>query len=270
MTHAVKYVRCVCEFLKWWETASDAMRMAFRLFIFTRKSPHGGNYFADRCVEETMENIRGPLGKKFQAGQNMKVETTLATLAQRTSNKANINEMLGHQHSSKAKHWNDREVDVTKVFVETFKWCIELNLYGDGPVKIQSKTSLSVEQQTDITMTPEGEQINSAILTSFSEGKERVLKYFEKFYICSKFQVRRTEADINLQLISSTVSQAQEELFKSIVKKTSCNSAELNKQWCTKKIIVDEIELLRQKSKKLPKRYKPPSIDYSKQKKASW
>ena len=29
VTHAVKYVRCICEFLKWWETASDAMRMTF-------------------------------------------------------------------------------------------------------------------------------------------------------------------------------------------------------------------------------------------------
>ena len=263
VTHAVKYVRCICEFLKWWETASDAMRMTFRLFIFTRKGPQGGNYFADRCVEETMENIRVPLGKKYQAGQNMKVETTLATLEHRVSNKANMDEMLGHHYSCKSKHWNDREVDVTKVFVETFKWCLELNLYGEGPVNLQSRTGSSVEEQTlessGITMTPKGEQINAAILTSFSEGQERVRKYFEKFYICYRFQVRRTEADINLQHISSTVSQAQKELSKLIIQKTSCNSAQLNDlKWCTKQIIANEIEMLRPS---LPKRNQPPTID---------
>ena len=29
VTHAVKYVRCVTEFLKWWECASDAMKLVF-------------------------------------------------------------------------------------------------------------------------------------------------------------------------------------------------------------------------------------------------
>ena len=45
--HAVKYTRCVCEFLRWWETSSDAMRLVFRLFIFTKKGPQGGNFFID-------------------------------------------------------------------------------------------------------------------------------------------------------------------------------------------------------------------------------
>ena len=262
VTHAVKYVRCICEFLKWWETASDAMRMTFRRFIFTRKGPQGGNYFADRCVEETMENIRVPLGKKCQAGQNMKVETTLATLEYRVSNKPKMDEMLGHHYSFKAKNWNDREIDVTKVFVETFKWCLELNLYGEGPIKLQSRSESSVEEQTlessAITMTPKGEQINAAILTSFSEGQERVRKYFEKFYICYRFQVRRTEVDINLQLISSTVSQAQKEFYKLMIQRTSVNPAELNNKWCTKQVIANEIEMLRPS---LPKQKQPPIID---------
>lgn len=35
--HVVKYVRICTEFLQWWETASNAMQLVFRKFIFTKK-----------------------------------------------------------------------------------------------------------------------------------------------------------------------------------------------------------------------------------------
>ena len=144
--------------------------------------------FADRCVEMTMENIRKPLGKKVQAGMQVKVETTLTLLDKQAKNNFELNELLGHNHSYAKENWNDRKGEVAAPFVETFKWCMKLNLYREGPIAVattpesSSSNNNDIEQSDEIFMTPKGEVINSAMMKCWSLGTERAKKYYEKSF----------------------------------------------------------------------------------------
>ena len=208
-----------------------------------------------------MENLRVSLGKKHQAGQRTKTEAAVATLDQRVANNANVKKMLGRGYSYSMTHWNDKQLEVSKVFSHTFKWCIDLNLYGEGPVCYEKKGCLEemLEEQGETTMTLKGEPINADIVSSWSQGLDRAKRYFEKFYIFSRNQVKRSEADINLQLISSTVNRGNKEVAKLLIKKTSCCHSEL--EMCTKVMLAEEIETLRGV---LPQRRQPPLIDIRK------
>ncbi len=80
VTHAVKYGRICAEFLKWWATASEAEKLLFWHFIFRRISPHGCSIWADRCMEWSVEHVRGIVGKHEQQGQEVLMKTTLARI----------------------------------------------------------------------------------------------------------------------------------------------------------------------------------------------
>ena len=96
------------------------------------------------------------------------------------------------------------------------------------------------------------------MLVTRNRTSKKVLR--KKFYILTKNQVKRSEADMNIQNISCTVKQDKKECDKILVQKTCCEIDKL-KVYCTKRDLVTEIEEL---WGVLPERIGPPAIDYSK------
>ena len=74
VTNARKYVRICMEFLTWWSCASDAEKVLFREFIYTKKSSRGKPIWADRCVEWMVKHLREFLGKQHLQGMENNVK----------------------------------------------------------------------------------------------------------------------------------------------------------------------------------------------------
>ena len=57
ITHAINYCHLVCDFLEWYELASDAEKLLFEKFFYTKLSVNGKPIWADRGVEWTVGKI---------------------------------------------------------------------------------------------------------------------------------------------------------------------------------------------------------------------
>lgn len=80
VTHATKYVPICCHFLQWWECSSDAEKILFKNFLFTRKSPNGKPLWADRSMEWVMKALRQFLGKHARQGHEGKMHKVVSSV----------------------------------------------------------------------------------------------------------------------------------------------------------------------------------------------
>lgn len=246
VTHAVKYVRICVEFLKWWATASDAEKLLFRNFIFTRNSPHGCPIWADRCVEWSVEHVRRVVGKHERQGQEALMKTTLARIENLVKQQRGAKDMREQDTSSSNASWNKKTKSLSNVFVKTYLLCKKLNLYGPGPVNIADSGAAapsSNEISSHFLQMPNGEDLNGEMLKCITIGKARAKAYFQKFYIDSQNAVLRTENEMGLDVIHGTAQRMKESLEKRLQQATSTNSHELSAV-CTKQILIDELKKL--------------------------
>ncbi len=248
LTHAVKYVRIGAEFLHWWATASDAEKVIFRIFIFTKISPHGHPIWADRCVESTMRHLRIFLGKHRQQGQDMKVQKVVNNIPSLIQARRGAIDMLDDTKNIEDTAWNDRSRPLSIVYVQTYNHCRKINLWGKGPIKISDKSSdVSSESVNNgscmVLKTPNGAELNASMLKGFSIGKARFKSYYNKFYIETQNHVVRTENEMGLTCIQTSAHKIKAGVEKKILQATSTSIDELCAA-CTIKILVEEIKSL--------------------------
>ena len=67
VAHATNYIHLVCELLEWFQLASDAERILFENFFFTKISNNGKPIWVDRGVEWTVRHIRAFLGHRVRS-----------------------------------------------------------------------------------------------------------------------------------------------------------------------------------------------------------
>jgi len=240
VTHAVKYVRICTEFLHWWATSSDAEKILFKNFIYTKLTAHGRPIWADRCVEKTMMHLRMFLGKHKGQGQDVKVLHSALGMQDHLEKRRGAKELHEHDETrSNDVSWNDHERPISHVFVQTYLACKKINLYGEGPMHFKKTTANSdqSEENTEsdqLLQTPAGEKLNEEMLKCISIGKSRGPAYYQKFYIDSQNQVSRSEEDMGLTGIQTTAQKLKDGFDKKIAQATSINADELSKV-CTKK-----------------------------------
>lgn len=86
-SHAIQYTRIVCEFLEWYELSSDADKVLFKSFFFTKISPYGKAVWVDRAMEWIIGHLRYFLGKHGSKDQKMKLHRACAMLPERMARK---------------------------------------------------------------------------------------------------------------------------------------------------------------------------------------
>jgi len=208
VTHAVKYVRICAEFLRWWATPPDAEKILFQNFIYTRISLHGCSKWADRCMEWSVEHVRGVVRKHQQQGQEVLMKTTLARIEDIIKKQRGAKDLHKQDTSSSNTLWNNRTKELSNVYVKTYLLCKKLNLYGPGPVNIaaagDSMLPETSNNASNLLQMPTGENLNVEMLKCVSIGKACAKAYFRKFYIDSQNEVLRTENEMGLDVIHGT------------------------------------------------------------------
>ena len=97
----------------------------------------------------------------------------------------------------------------------------------------------------EILSVPGGE-LDASILASHKTGEERTEKYGIHYCINSYGSSSRTQAEIDLSKLDTTVDSIKQSMERAIILGTSVKSRELEQKWCTIALLKKEIESHRQ------------------------
>jgi hypothetical protein len=132
--HATKYTSMAADFLVEWFCKSDAERIIFAEFIFTRKTKNGSNIYTDRFVEWMMKDIRTWCGNVATSNTSSFLEICALGLKDRVESKLFGAKEFKPKRNKTSKE-EARKLKIDHVFCEVLVFCEEANLFGPGPVK---------------------------------------------------------------------------------------------------------------------------------------
>lgn len=184
VTNAYRYVEIGCDFLVWWETASDADRKLFENFIYTRQSENGLPIWSDRCIEWTMGHIRQYMGKLQRRGHDSRMHKTVAELPWREGDQDPATWMAVFSRDDISdsdtmgkmpRNWNESKLEgfgVTTIYALTYNYARQQRFWElPAPTEILSQL-----------LTPTGETLNTGLLKAFPLGIQRL-----KHFFCTKY-----------------------------------------------------------------------------------
>ena len=207
ITHATNYCHLVAEFLEWWELASDAERLLFEKFYYTKISPCGKPIWVDRGVEWTVRHIRGFLGHRVRpANHDSVIERVVSEIPWRTRAKRDFRCILGTENQAEYSYgdWNEKSFVLGDAFYETRVALDATNFWGPGPLEGE----LECEQEGtyvlhDSSSKNDGNEklISSSILEGFKIGINRGIDYFIEHHLENRYIKKRSEVNATLKLL---------------------------------------------------------------------
>lgn len=187
--HQTGYVYLITRYFVNWYCASEAEREITAKGYLFKKTVNGRNIFCDRFVEWTVRYLRQTTGKKaLSRNYSQVVERACAFLNERCKIKKQAKKSSNEDTESER---NGLKLD--KVFMESFLYSNDLNLWGEGPPRYvpgkpfakraanqnPSYSHAGPDELKGINGTP----LNDSIFFFRSIGSQRCKEYFEKFEI---------------------------------------------------------------------------------------
>lgn len=256
-SHATYYMHICCDFLEWWEMASEAEKVFFRKYLFTQKSPLGKPVWADRAVEWTMRHVRMFLGRYARPNQNQRIDRVVAEIPFRMAARRDLRAITWREnnldmYSSVA--FNLQSVKLSKVYIKTYLKARRTNLWGAGGLdgELFGENDDEDDSETRFGFPIAGEDdlqpMSSSYLPAYETGENRVRDYYKKWHIQNRHPEKRQGLNRTLKLIPSQSSVRQADIKKMKVVKLSTDPAELKdlKNEYPKKDIIRDLDHLRE------------------------
>lgn len=206
VTHATNYCHLVCDFLEWYKMASDAEKVLFKNFYYTKLSPEGKPIWVDRGVEWTVRHLRMFLGHRVRAhNHDRMIERAVSQIPFRIKAKKEVRQTLGidTDDSYTTAEWNNQTFKLGKAGLHTKVALIETNFWGPGELvgELRCNTSDSLVLADDDGLE---HKMNSALLGAFGMGLQRIQAYYVQHHIFNRYEKTRSEQDNSLKLLSTT------------------------------------------------------------------
>lgn len=241
ITHAINYVHLVCEFLKWYELASEAERVLYKRFYYAKLSPNGKPLWADRGVEWTVRHLRQFMGhRKRPNGHDQYVERTINDLPFRVNAQRELNDLFGV--SGKAGYtttdWNNQTFRIGEVYCKTRAKLAETNFWGQGPL-MGELACQGENTMLDIEGCGKELPISASFLESYALGIERAVAYFKEFEVDDNppGSSTRTEENVSLKCVPVTAKARQKGLDATRILRLSTNVEEVKEHFNKKKLM---------------------------------
>ena len=238
-THAVEYVRLACDFLQFMHCASPAMKELYANELFTRLSASGLPWFTDRIMEGSVKHIRSKLGKIDRPAMEAKMEyASLNIPAEMTLGGVNHELRTGETKSCQTRSRSYESLHENSPLIKSIELIhnrIQLWHPALEPV-ISSKKGTQTRAKLHSLDLPNGERLNPAVTQCFEIGSDRVLKYFNEYYIQNPFSVQRSEKRCPLFRILATKKDRQVEQQKWTDRAVSVESEVISKAMTSDKV----------------------------------
>ena len=199
ITHATNYCYLVCEFLEWYKLASDAEKILFENFFYTKLSVGGKPIWADRGVEWTVGYIRKFMGHRIKSTKNhdRMVDRTVADLPLRMRAKKDLRYILNYNNhdSYSTVDWNEQEFQIGQPLLATRIALSDTNFWGPGEFMDELET---VNEDCIVIPGIGGSrkeyEMSSSILGGYHElGIPRIREYYVKHHYQNRYQKTRSE-----------------------------------------------------------------------------
>jgi hypothetical protein len=214
-SHAVKYVSMISDFLIDWFCSSDAEKIIFSKAILTRKTKNGSSIFSDRFVEWMMRDMRMWLGKHASTHHHNLVEQVAVSLDEmKKAKKVAAKQVPGA--NEKDNNPNIKMIEIDHIYCEVLVYCTDSNIWGQGPIKIQEKTTEKVDElRMRDFKSLKGVPLNTDLLFLVSQGTEIAEKYWKNFLVDGNWndpsRPETKDGGVSLKRIDSTMAAGDEQ-----------------------------------------------------------
>eukprot|EP00536_Pseudo-nitzschia_multiseries_P000949 jgi/Psemu1/2153/gm1.2153_g len=180
---------------KWHKLASDAKRILFENFFYTKLSNNGKPIWADCGVEWTVRHGRQFMGHHVCPHNHDKVvEQTISDIPFCNRAKRDLGFLLGYkdQKDYTTGDWNDQTVEIGKAGLHTQVALDETNFWGPGPLQgdLECCNSNSFVQADG-----DGKEHKASCSSfdSYNLGIERIKSYYVEHHIRNRYVKKRSE-----------------------------------------------------------------------------
>lgn len=228
ITHSTNYCHLVTAFLEWHALGSDADRILFENYFYTRISPHGKPTWIDRGVEWTVRHIRRFAGHRVRPqNHDEKVEQVIAEIPFHQKANKELRGLLGKGEYAEfytTKNWNEQTFELGAPLFHTRVALRETNLWGKGDLD----GDLACENANSIVLTESkgaGNKeytMSSSILDAPTIGLNRIRDYFIEFHIDSRFPRHRRGLRDTLKTLPTTHERRLQDI--EITRKIRCST----------------------------------------------
>jgi hypothetical protein len=223
-THATKYVRIAVEYWIWWRCCSEADKILYEAFFFTKLTVNGTPIWVDRFVEWMNKDVREYLGKYAKPNQELLLQRAALLLKDRKRDRSELNRLFSH-NKKKTKE-SDNKLAISVIFCHQMDLIDKLNLWSDGAVKVGKGECFEVPQ---LFTDPSGEnELNTESLFDVSSAEEAIKAYFEHSSLSGEVhQVTRSEKDVSLRMTPILLSEVKQARIDEFKRRTSADSSVL-------------------------------------------
>jgi hypothetical protein len=213
-THATKYVRIAVEYWIWWRCCSEADKILYEAFFFTKLTVNGTPIWVDRFVEWMNKDVREYLGKYAKPNQELLLQRAALLLKDRKRDKSELNRLFSHD--KKKTRDSENKLAISVIFCHQMDLLDNLNLWSEGPIKVGKGAHFEAPQSFP---DPSGEnKLNMESLFDISSAEEAIKAYFEHCSLSGDLhQVTRSEKDVSLRMtpiLLREVDQARKDELK--------------------------------------------------------
>jgi hypothetical protein len=219
-THATKYVRLAVDNWIWWRCSSEADRILYKEFSFTKKTVNGKPIWVDRFVEWMNKDVREYLGKYAKPNQELLLRQAAILLKDRKVVKTEFNHLFSRHTVDESKSEPEKKLAISVIFCHQMDLIDKLNLWSEGPVMVGKGNAFEEPQQfTD----PSGENpLNTESLFHVSSAEAASMAYFELFNLQGERHiVSRSEREVSLRMTPVLLDEVKQARADEFTRRTS-------------------------------------------------
>ena len=251
VTHATNYCHLVSGFLEWFHLSSEAERILFENFFYTKLSNSGKPIWADRGVEWTVRHIRMFMGHRIRPkNHNESVERVVGEIPFRIRAKRDLWYLLASERHKgyTTSDWNDQQFQIGEAFMETRIALEETNFWGTGPLcgDLECASTDSIVLDKAIGDGKE-HRMSASLLNAYDMGITRTKAYFVEHHIRNRCQKSRSEGNVSLKLLPTTHERRENDLKKTRLCRVSVKESDLGPliREFSRALIVEELNYYR-------------------------
>lgn len=245
VTHKTDYMMLCTELLIWYDCASDAERLIYERFIFTRLTANGKSCFHDLFVELSVMDTRQVCGRVSVKGLETKLKHAAATIPTVSGRDSSAQTLRGNAGGT-SRHRTCVNLSNDPMYCQFYSAVEKLEamrIWSDEPPRIKRKGRGDHYDICDgeILSVPGGE-LDASILESHKIGVDRTQEYGIYYCIDNYGKSTRTQAEVDLSKRDMTVDSIKQSMERAMILGTSVKSRDFQPKWCTIALIKKEID----------------------------
>jgi hypothetical protein len=226
-THSTKYVRLGVSFWIYWSCASDADKVLYNSFYFTKKTANGKFIWVDRFEEWFNLDVRSYLGKYAKPNQEMLLQrTALMTKERRRWKAAAAAKRRGNKKSGIQENNVEKSLAVSPIFCHQMILIDRWNLWGTGPVLVGSGETL---EEPKGFCDPSGKNLlYPNLLFDVSSAQDTLMAYLEHNHLQEDPNtVHRSEKAVSLRMTPALLKDVKQARLDEFERLTSTDKEKL-------------------------------------------